>query len=266
MLPITKTNDGISVLLSGFRLITVSSSLPNYDEIVDLAYSGDEEGILDILDVKEKISRLTFGNVIVTEDDDIMVDGQSVPEYLATRILQHEKDGYPIEPLIEFSRKLMKNPDEHVREDLYKWMEKGNLPVAENGNFIAFKKVRENYRSQYAPEDDRWIHVIGATLYMDREKCDPNRTNTCSRGLHFCSKDYLPNFAGSSGKIVVLEINPEHVVAIPVDYNLTKGRACQYKVIGEITDPAEIEAAYSSGGVYEDYYYDDDYEEEDDLI
>ena len=67
---------------------------------------------------------------------------------------------------------------------------------------------------------------------MERYDVDDNRDNTCSTGLHFCSKDYLNSFGGA--RTVIVKINPRDVVSIPSDYNQTKGRACRYEVVGEI--------------------------------
>ena len=70
---------------------------------------------------------------------------------------------------------------------------------------------------------------------------------------------------------MILKINPKDVVAIPADYNNTKGRACTYEVVAEYTEDwrkrAETEGdngfdndLYSSdGGEYEDDQ--DDYEQ-----
>ena len=35
---------------------------------------------------------------------------------------------------------------------------------------------------------------------------------------------------------MILKINPANVVAIPADYNNTKGRCCEYEVAGEYTE------------------------------
>ena len=67
---------------------------------------------------------------------------------------------------------------------------------------------------------------------MERYNVDDNKDNTCSTGLHFCSKDYLNSFGGE--RTVIVKINPRDVVSIPSDYNATKGRACRYEVVGEI--------------------------------
>jgi hypothetical protein len=79
----------------------------------------------------------------------------------------------------------------------------------------------------------------GKIVEMERNAVDDNMHNTCSTGLHFCSKEYLPHFGNrDSGKkadrVVILKINPRDVVSIPADYNATKGRACRYEVIGEL--------------------------------
>ncbi len=67
-----------------------------------------------------------------------------------------------------------------------------------------------------------------------REECDDNPDQTCSRGLHFCAASYLSNYGSGGSRIVVVKINPRDVVAFPRDYNLAKGRACAYQVVGEV--------------------------------
>lgn len=79
------------------------------------------------------------------------------------------------------------------------------------------------------------FHEIGGYVEMEREKVDPRRNNTCSTGLHFCSYDYLNQYQGAgTGRILIVAIDPQDVTAILTDYNQTKGRACRYKIIGEL--------------------------------
>ena len=108
---------------------------------------------------------------------------------------------------------------------------------------------------------------------MRRNQVDEDKDRTCSYGLHFCSIAYLPHFLDSKdGKTMILKINPKDVVAIPADYNNTKGRTCRYEVVGEYTDNWREKLGrnesgwdsplYSSdGGEYEDEDYDDPCEE-----
>lgn len=74
----------------------------------------------------------------------------------------------------------------------------------------------------------------GNIVEMERNTVDDNMNNTCSTGLHFCSKEYLSHFGSSDSRTVILKINPADVVSIPADYNSTKGRACRYEVLGEL--------------------------------
>jgi hypothetical protein len=72
---------------------------------------------------------------------------------------------------------------------------------------------------------------------MDRDQVDADSSQTCSRGLHVASWDFVK----SHGTIVSVKVNPVDVVSIPYDYNGQKMRVCRYQVIdtitGEYTDP-----------------------------
>lgn len=79
---------------------------------------------------------------------------------------------------------------------------------------------------------------IGDIIEMDRDKCDPDRTNTCSTGYHFAGYEYAKGFGGNA--FIYVEINPSDVTAIPIDYNYQKGRCCKYKIIG-LAEEDELE-------------------------
>jgi hypothetical protein len=72
---------------------------------------------------------------------------------------------------------------------------------------------------------------------------------------------------------MIVKINPKDVVAIPADYNNTKGRTCKYEVVAEYKEDWrskiqreesgwDSELYSSDGGDYE-FDEDDDYEEVD---
>jgi hypothetical protein len=75
---------------------------------------------------------------------------------------------------------------------------------------------------------------------MDRSKVDDDPQHTCSSGLHVCADEYLKGYAtGENNRTLVVEVNPANVVAVPYDYNFSKMRVCEYKVLTEI-EPKEI--------------------------
>lgn len=151
---------------------------------------------------------------------------------LATRIVRLYSEGFELEPLALFAERLWRNPDPRVRAELDLFLEACDLPITPDGFFLAYKKVRANYKDIHSGTFD---NSIGTTPSMPRDKVDNDRNRTCSTGLHFCSKTYLPAFGGSSGyRVMIVKVSPEDVVAIPSDYKNAKGRACKYEVVGEI--------------------------------
>ena len=81
---------------------------------------------------------------------------------------------------------------------------------------------------------------------MPRESVNADREVTCSRGLHIAARSYAEGF-GTSGKLLVVKVNPIDVVAVPTDYHRQKMRCCKYQSICEI---GRGQALPSSIGVY----------------
>jgi hypothetical protein len=145
------------------------------------------------------------------------------------------QEGFPVEPMVNFMENLMSNPSKRAVEELYAFLEKGNLPITADGCFLAYKKVRNDYLDIHSGTMD---NSVGKTVEMERNEVDDDKDRTCSTGLHFCSLDYLNHFGSQDSRTVVLKINPRDVVSIPADYHSTKGRACRYEVIDEINKDA----------------------------
>jgi hypothetical protein len=141
------------------------------------------------------------------------------------------REGLPHEPLLNFFKNLMDNPSKRAVDELYDFLEAGELPITEDGHFLAFKNVRSNYFDIHSGKFD---NSVGKVCEMPRNGVDEDKERTCSYGLHFCSIKYLPHFSdGENGKTMIVKINPRDVVAIPADYENTKGRTCRYEVIAE---------------------------------
>jgi hypothetical protein len=136
-----------------------------------------------------------------------------------------------------FMDNVMKNPLKSAREELHLFLESGKMPLTPDGHFLAFKRVNNNLKSMY---DNATQHAVGTWTEMPREKVDPDRHNTCSNGLHFCSPGYLPSYNGHRGVIIVVKINPADVVAIPSDYSNQKGRTWKYHTLCILKDQSEV--------------------------
>jgi hypothetical protein len=205
---------------------------------------------------------LPAGKVSVTISE-IRYDGVPVTGVLVDRILAMLAEGFDIMPMVRFMENLFRNPADHAREELYLWLESAALPITEDGYFLAYKTVRSNFTSHHDGVTD---NTPGTIVSMPRQEVDPVRDRTCSRGLHFCSKDYLTDGPMARGTVVLLKINPADVVSIPSDYNNTKGRAWQYEVLEVVDhDPMQkvwpqVTSAVGSDYVAPDYDSDEEYD------
>lgn len=156
-----------------------------------------------------------------------------VGDVVTTRIIDAlSKGDFDVQAHLKFIENILLNPNPEIAYELYQFLETHNLALTDDGCFFAFKNIRGDWKDIYSNSFD---HSIGAIVRMEREKCDSVRTNTCSHGLHFCSKSYLSHYShADNGKTIIVKVNPKDVVAIPVDYGFAKGRACEYTVIDEI--------------------------------
>lgn len=231
MIPFTKSNDTYSFFIRG-KFLNVPSTHKNIELILEII--GDEylnifekeEKILSIVDVKNEIEAV--GGVEV-RGSTVYYNGEPVESYFTQKIIEFIEEDLPVSHLLAGFERLQKNPSYRVRENLYKFLEHGNIVWQEDGRFLAFKAVRQNFTDCHT---GKFNNSPGSIVEMDRSKVDDDPNNTCSSGLHVCSYEYLNSFHGD--RYVVCAVDPADVVSIPNDYNLTKMRVCKYEVLYEI--------------------------------
>jgi hypothetical protein len=213
---------------------TVSSTHISYERIKAAIKADDWDTVKDIIDPKKVVVQYGAGNISI-QGDQLFWGERELHNTLTERMIRMYQDGFPIEPLVNFMDNLMQNPSMRAVNELYSFLEKGNLPITPEGHFLAYKKVRNDYKDIHSGTMD---NSVGQTVEMERNAVDDDKDRTCSTGLHFCSLDYLDHFGSRDSRTMVLKINPADVVSIPADYNSTKGRACRYAVIDEINKDA----------------------------
>ena len=233
-----------------------------FQRVVDAIKANEWETVDNIIDPKKVVLEYGNGNIAV-EGDKLFWKGEEFHSSLSVRMIRMLQDGFDIKPMVAFMENLMLNPSKRAVTELYGFLEKNNLPITPDGNFLAYKKVRQDYKDVYSEKvlnkpavymndtDKEYIKTVQngvkveivdgiTTVSMERNKVDDDQNRTCSTGLHFCSRDYLNHFGGE--RIVIVKINPRDVVSIPTDYNDSKGRACRYGVIDEIDKDKADEA------------------------
>ncbi len=207
---------------------TISKTHITYNKVLEAIKDGNWERVKDIIDPKKVVLNYGQGNVSI-QGEKLFWKNEEFNGALATRMINMLQDGFPIEPMVKFMENLMQNPSHRSVQELYGFLEKNDLPITPDGHFLAYKKVRDNYFDVHSGKFD---NSVGKIVEMERNKVDDKAENTCSAGLHFCSKGYLNHFGGS--RIMIVKINPRDVVSIPTDYDFSKGRACRYEVIAEL--------------------------------
>lgn len=227
-----------ATIIIGAESFAIRKDHVSYPSILEeLNGDRDPDKLRSLLDIKTSISTLTEGKVEV-KDDKIYVNGEEVNTGLSRRILGFVRDNQNglAKPLIAFLENLMNNPSRRAVQGLYEWLEKSNLPITEDGCFIAWKIVGPDFMSLYNGNNaEKFDNSPGKTVQVARNQVDEDPDKTCSYGLHFCSDGYLPSYGRAEGnKVVMVKVNPADVVAFPRDYNTAKGRCCKYEVLREV--------------------------------
>jgi hypothetical protein len=225
--PFIIQGNNLTVVIDG-NPHTISNTHVTFDKVKEAIKAGDWSKVKDIIEPKKVVLNYGRGNVSI-QGETLYWKGQPWHNAMATRMVQMLQDGFPIEPMVRFMENLMENPSNRSVTELYGFLEKNNLPITPDGCFLAYKKVRSDFKDVHSGTMD---NSPGKVVEMPRNQVDDRADNTCSHGLHFCSKDYLQHFNGD--RIVIVKINPKDVVSIPTDYNHSKGRACRYEVISEL--------------------------------
>jgi hypothetical protein len=225
--PFIIQGNNVTVVI-GNKPHTISKTHITYQKVVDAIKAGDWETVQSVIEPKKVVLDFGQGRVSV-KGETLYWDNEEFNGALAVRMIAMLQEGFTIDPLVKFMENLMENPSNRSVTELYGFLEKNNLPITPDGHFLAYKRVREDYKDCHSGTMD---NSPGKIVQMPRNKVDDNQDNTCSHGLHFCSEGYLKHFSGA--RTVIVKINPRDVVSIPSDYDNTKGRACRYEVIGEV--------------------------------
>lgn len=237
------SEDSITVSFDG-KLFTIKDGDRRFEEILEALREGREYDIPAIIDTSKIFEDAKEVELV---DGHIFIHGKKIPEVLTDRVLAFKAKKLPYGPLINFAKKLMSNPSFNSRQMLYKFLEHNGHPITKDGNFIAYKKVRTDFKDCHTGTMD---NSIGTVVEMPREEVDDNPNNTCSSGLHVAAYKYASEF--SKGHLVEVEINPEDVVAVPNDYNGEKMRVCRYEV------KAICESKLEDVDLYEEFEQDEE--------
>jgi len=243
--------DSIGLYLNG-NLQTVKSDHPYFEEIKDAIREKNEDLVSSLIDKVAAIQE--FGKGIITVEGGVVYfNDKPLHNHLTQRITELIREGFSVDNLITFIKNLYENPEEESINELYDFLERYSLPITEDGCFLAYKAITNNFKDIYTRNID---NSIGQVVTMDRELVNKNRREHCSAGLHVGAIGYVKEYGGIYDKpieevgnrVMIVKVNPRDAVSVPNDHNCAKLRTCQYTVIAELADYNKVldKAVYTS--------------------
>jgi hypothetical protein len=249
--------DGNLTLVLNNKSYQVLPDHINYRMILDILPTASSEELLKVVDIEKAVATFSDGLVEI-KNGQVTYEGEVVHGSISKRILEFMSKGLPFQPLVNFLNNLMENPSMQSQKELYDFLEHEHLPITEDGHFLAYKAVRNDYKDKYRGVFD---NSVGQVVKMQRAKVDDDRARGCSDGLHAGALNYVAGYGSveSGDRIVIVKINPRDVVSVPSDCNCEKLRTCRYEVVGEYQGEL-LKPLYSSDFSYDEH---EDYDDED---
>jgi hypothetical protein len=234
------TQDSITVFAGGKAHI-IRKENRRFSEVCNAITRGDsEDRLAELIDVATTITN-SFGDSVSVISGKVYFKGEEIHNVVVDRILSFIDKGLPHEPLVKFLERLLQNPSHHSVRQLYGFLEKENLPITDEGYFLAYKAVTYQYLDKHTRTVDN-TPGANAVPPMPRYKVDDNPDSHCSTGYHVGALPYVQGFASGYGsvtgdKIVVCQVDPANVVSVPNDCNGEKMRVTHYLVLCDYNGP-----------------------------
>lgn len=253
-----EVKEKIKVVKELITLYNEEPSLENRKEIY--------ENLIEAVNSKGKSVLKMHSQFEIDDKGALFLKGsnEAIPVELASKfleLLEEESDNESVvNSLTLFWKRLLLNPDKRVRHTLHNFITHNDIGITSNGYILAVKSVKLSggfdketgkRKVEYSEESGEVVELpinssskfiphhsgthgmeirMGEAVEMPREECDSDPNNTCSRGLHVGSWDYVKDFGSYGADNVILEVLvcPSQVVAVPTDYNGKKMRCCVY--------------------------------------
>ena len=284
----------ITVVVDG-EMYVANSEHPNWKAIVAGALEGDVE-VVRLFDTAKEIARKfeRLSDRVSVSGGHVFFDGEEIDNSLTKQIIRVlDEKIEDVKPLVLFFEKVATNPNEHSREQLYRFLESHDITILDDGDILLYKGVRKDSEGAWTSihagpaivngeEVNGYVpQPLGGIVEMPRGQVQHNPAVACHTGLHAGTFGYAKSF--SSGNVIKVRVNPRDVVSVPNDHQDQKVRVCRYTVLDVEIVPEAVTSVYAAPVANDpDYWDESDYcdycgddncfdeecldEEEDDLL
>lgn len=213
------------------EVYTTDKSNANFKEIIELILEQNYSAAVNLFSPSAAISNWVDG-LLEVRDDRIFYDNFEIKGKFVEKIIKHAQNDLDVASFLKFLKLTMEQEDVEVRNRLLDFAADDTIDFSDEGYVIAFKNVRGDY---YDKHSGKFRNMVGDKPSVPRSSVDANHNTTCSTGLHVCSFKYLVRCWGTSGRNMVVHVNPKDFVAIPYDYDDSKARVSTYTVVDELS-------------------------------
>jgi len=267
------TDSGIITAVANGKSYPIPPDHRYYKELKEAVIKDDVATLERLAHLSQAVATFAQGQVTV-RDGVVFYGAEPLRNALTDRILRLMNEGFPFGPFVKFLENLMLNPSKRSVDQLYNFLEHQGLPITEDGCFLAYKRVQDDWSDFHS---GKLFYKIGSVVELPRNQVDDDPDSACSTGLHAGALSYVSGF-NSGGHLIIVKIHPRDCVSVPKDANCTKLRTCRLEVVGEYTGELH-QPLYTSTGApstpstvnnsedddeYEDDEYEDEYDDDND--
>lgn len=220
------------VLLKGASRYIAGRDHANFKKIVDRIKTGEFDNIERLFNIRDTLEKCF--NVTIKNGNRVYYKTKEVNNAVSQRILNYVRDGLPYRGWVCFLNKLMENPSEHCRQQLFNYVNKHGIALCEDGFLYAYKAVKKDYFDWHTGKTHKYS--IGKIVKMDRDKCETADNVGCGTGLHIADAKYLDKYYQKfeETKYLLCRFSPKDVMSVPTDENWEKIRVCKLRVMREL--------------------------------
>lgn len=224
-----------TTFIHGGKAHTVDSSHPQFHNINQALRSSKMADAVEMMDTGKALRESIPDDAEVVFDHGIITFmGRRITGSAVDRILKMHELGISIEPMILFMGRLLRNPNKKIHDRLFDFLDAGNMPITEDGHFLAYKRITQEYKDFWT---GRLNYAVGQKIEVPWSEVDCS-DSSCSKGIHWCSYEHLPHYC-TTGHVVVVKVDPAGVGYVGSLYNkksLCKGRGRGHEIVEEISE------------------------------
>lgn len=232
-IPYVMKENYLQVTVKG-KPFQLDSSHPTFPKIRRALKEKNWKLIPKLVNVAENLTLSSHGNVQVRAGV-VFYKGKEIKSTLSKKILDIVSGGKDPIHMVKFMDNLYKNPSEEAIDEFYGWLVNNDLPITDDGCFLAYKSVDSKFKDEHTHKID---NSPGQIIQMARKLADNNWRRQCSSGFHICSKHY-----GLYGEeVMAVKCNPKDVLSAEGG----KIRTVKYEVLKHLGKPSGTQ--FSSHG------------------